>query len=53
MQYLKDGLPHTYNIIIRQKLPPPVRLKGWFINQEETAPSKEKHFRVEGISLTQ
>lgn len=53
MQYLKDGLPHTYNMIIRLKLPPPVRLKGWFINQEEMAPSKEKHFRVEGISLTQ
>jgi hypothetical protein len=52
LPYIKDGQPHTYKIILHQKLPPPVRLTGWFINQEETAPDKEKHFRVEDIILS-
>jgi hypothetical protein len=53
LPYIKDGQPHTYNILLRQKLSPPIRLKGWFINQEETAPYSEKHFRVDNIILSQ
>jgi hypothetical protein len=52
LPYIKDGQPHTYNILSIQKLSPPVRLKGWFINQEETAPYSEKHFRVDNIILS-
>ena len=52
LPYIKDGQPHTYNIRLIPDLPPPVRLKGWFINQEEMAPYKEKHFRVEDIILS-
>jgi len=52
LPYLKDGQPHTYVIRLIPNLPPPVRLKGWFMNQEETSPFKEKHFRVENIILS-
>jgi hypothetical protein len=52
LPYIKDGRPHTYNILLTQKLPPPVRLKGWFINREEMSPCREKHFRVENIILS-
>jgi hypothetical protein len=52
LPYIKDGLTHNYNMLIRLKLPPPVRLKGWFINQEEMAPSLEKHYRIDRISLS-
>jgi hypothetical protein len=53
LPYIKDGLPHNYDILVRIKLPPPVRLKGWFINQEEMSSSSEKHFRIDRISLSQ
>jgi len=52
LPYIKDGRPHTYNILLKQKLSPPIRLKGWFINQEESAPYREKHFRVDNIILS-
>jgi hypothetical protein len=52
LPYIKDGHPHTYNILLVQKLTPPIRLKGWFINQQITAPYREKHFRVKNIILS-
>jgi hypothetical protein len=52
LPFIKDGRPHIYNIIIHPKLPAPVRLTGWFITQEETAPDKNKHFRVQDIILS-
>jgi hypothetical protein len=52
LPYIKDGKPHAYNILSIHKLPPPISLKGWFINLEETAPYREKHFRIENIILS-
>jgi hypothetical protein len=49
--YLKDGHPHTYSFNLVQKLPDPVRLKGWFINREGISPDREMHFRVENIIM--
>lgn len=49
---LKDGQPHTYNIRLIHTLPDPVRIKGWFINQEGMTPFREMHFRVENIILS-
>jgi hypothetical protein len=52
LPYIKDGLPHTYLSYLNPALPPPVRLKGWFMNLKGTAPFREKHFRVENIILS-
>jgi len=49
--YMKDGKPHTYSFNIVQNLPDPVRIKGWFLNREGIAPSREMHFRVENIIM--
>lgn len=51
--YLKDGYPHTYILRITNKLLPPVRLKGWFINQEESAPEREHNYTIGDIELSQ
>jgi hypothetical protein len=51
--YIKDGHPHDYKISIVQNLTGPLRLKGWFIDQENSSPHREFHHRVENIILTQ
>jgi Domain of unknown function (DUF4296) len=50
--YLKDGQPHTYNIHRTNKLPPPVRLKGWFVNHDESAPERYQNYTVTDIVLS-
>ena len=50
--FIKDGHPHDYRISVVQNLPGPVRLKGWFIDQENVSPYREFHHRVENIILT-
>jgi len=52
ISYLKDGLPHTYNIRLVQNLPDPVRLKGGFIDLEGMKPFSEMNFIVGNITLT-
>jgi hypothetical protein len=50
--FIKDGQSHTYNIFLVQNLPAPVRLKGWFIDQENHTAFLEKHIRVDNIILS-
>lgn len=50
--YLKDGLPHNYNFLLKQYLPAPLRIRGWFVDQENQAPFIERHVIVENISLS-
>jgi hypothetical protein len=50
--FLKDGKPHTYNFSLKIKNPVPPRLMGWFIDQENQAPSRWKHFRIDSIILS-
>jgi hypothetical protein len=52
LPYIKDGQPHTYKVSLRSDLDAPIRLKGWFMNQETVAPWREQHFRVENIILS-
>ena len=52
LPYLKDGQPHTFNIHRTNKLPPPVRLKGWFINHDESAPERHHNYTVTDIVLS-
>ncbi len=49
--YLKDGRPHNYSILLKQDLPVPLRLRGWFVDQENQTPFIERHILVENISL--
>jgi len=49
--YLKDGRPHNYSVLLKQDLPVPLRLRGWFVDQENQAPFVERHVLVENISL--
>ncbi|NMC37464.1 MAG: DUF4296 domain-containing protein [Bacteroidales bacterium] len=51
IKYLKDGQPHSYSIPVRIKEMPPIRIKGWFVNQENQYPGLKKHYFVENISL--
>jgi len=51
--YIKDGYPHTYILRATNRLLPPVRLKGWFINQEESSPEREQNYTVSNIVLSQ
>lgn len=50
--FIKDGHAHPYNITVVQNITGPVRLKGWFINNESTSPFLEKNLRVDNIVLT-
>lgn len=50
--FIKDGHPHDYNITFYQTLASPVRLKGWFIDQEGVSPYLAKHHRVDNIILS-
>jgi hypothetical protein len=50
--FIKDGHPHNYKISVVQNLTGPVRLEGWFIDQENASPYLELHYRVENIILT-
>lgn len=52
LPYLKDGHPHTYTINATNKLPPPVKLRGWFINREGTSPEREGSYTVGDILLS-
>lgn len=52
LPFLKDGQPHTYKISVFQNLQAPVRLKGWFIDEEGKAPYIEKHYMVNNIVLS-
>jgi len=49
---LKDGQPHTYKVRINLSLPDPVRLRGWFVNQENISPVLEHHQRIGNIILS-
>lgn len=50
--FLKDGRPHTYKVRINQYLPEPVRLRGWFVNQENISPALEHHQKIGNIILS-
>lgn len=52
LPYLKDGKPHTYKISLIPELSHPMRLKGWFIRNDGSAPWLEQHYRVENIILS-
>lgn len=52
LPYISDGYPHTYTIHATNKLPPPVRLRGWFINQDESSPERERNYTVGDILLS-
>ncbi len=52
LPYIKDGYPHTYTIHSTNKLPPPVRLRGWFINQDESSMERERNYTVSNILLS-
>ena len=52
ISFIKDGHPHNYKISMVQDFTGPVRLKGWFIDQENASPFREFHHRVENIILT-
>lgn len=47
--FIKDGRPHTFNFLMILGKTYPVRLKGWFIEQEGQDLFRNKHFRVENI----
>ncbi len=51
--FLKDGMPHKYNFAVTvKKSVPPVRLMGWFVDQENQAPWREKHLRIDSVILS-
>ncbi len=50
--YLKDGRPHTYDVIIPLGRTVPVTLSGWFIDLENQSPFREFHYRVDNIILS-
>lgn len=50
--YLKDGRPHRYNIFINHTLKAPLRIKGWFIDNECASPFLKAHFSVDDITLS-
>jgi hypothetical protein len=50
--FIKDGNPHTYKMSLIPDLDHPVRLMGWFIDNEGSAPWLEQHYRVENIILS-
>jgi len=52
LPYIKDGQPHTYKTSLIPEINSPVRLKGWFINNEGNAPWLEQHYMVENIILS-
>jgi hypothetical protein len=52
IRYLKDGRQHNYNVTVKQNLSPPLRLRGWFVDQEGQAPFPERHIFIENIGLT-
>jgi hypothetical protein len=52
VSYIKDGRPHNYSVLLKQDLPVPLRLRGWFVNQENQAPFIERHIIVDNISLS-
>jgi hypothetical protein len=51
VNYIKDGRPHNYEITLKQDLPAPLRLRGWFVDQEDQAPFIERHIFVDNIDL--
>lgn len=50
--YIKDGKPHTYVVKLAHKLPPPVRLKGWFINLDGLEPNVWQNYIIGNITLS-
>jgi hypothetical protein len=52
VHYLKDGKPHNYSILLKQDLSTPLRLRGWFVDQENQAPFIERHITVDNIALS-
>ena len=52
LPYLKDGKARTYKISLFTQLSHPIRLKGWFIENEGSVPWLEQNHRVENIILS-
>lgn len=50
--YLKNGLPHNYSVFVKLDLPQPLRLRGWFVDQENQAPFIQRHIFVDNISIS-
>lgn len=50
--YLKDGRPHTYDVMIPLGGTVPVTLSGWFIDLENQSLFREYHYRVDNIILS-
>lgn len=50
--FVKDGHPRDYNIPLVQTLPGTVRLRGWFIGQQNISPLRDHNYLVNNIVLT-
>jgi hypothetical protein len=52
LPYIKDGRSHTYKISLVTVLSHPVRIKGFFIKSQGSAPWLEQHYMAENIILS-
>lgn len=52
IEYLKDGLPHTYTYIFRIQGRLPLVLKGWLYDHENNPGGIYKHAKIENISFS-
>lgn len=52
IEYIKDGQPHTYNLILHVFEQPIRHLRGWLFDSDNCPYEFEKHVHIENISLT-
>lgn len=52
MNYIKDGQPHTYNLILNVPVNTILHLRGWLYDFDNHPDEWEKHVRIENISIT-
>lgn len=50
--FVRDGYPHHYRGSVTVTEPPPLKIKGWFIDLENQSPFTGKHYIIENILLT-
>jgi hypothetical protein len=52
INYLKDGRPHTYTLIISSREQVIRHLRGWLYDFDNRPSGVEKHIKIENISIT-